>query len=87
MMVFPVRNGGYNFGMVGEKSLRQSLGGPPGGRASDPYIAIAGNFFHPTHPRTHKNIRLTLLSQILIFWEKTIRKTANQNRSTDSTEG
>ena len=31
---------------------------------------MAGNFFHPTHPRTHKNIRLTLLSQILIFWEK-----------------
>ena len=42
--------------------------GPPGGRASYPYIAM--NFFHPTHPRTHMHIRLTLLTQIVIFWER-----------------
>ena len=56
--------------IVGKLSARQSIGGPPGGRASDPYIAMAGNFFHPTHPRTHMHIRLTLLTQIVIFWEK-----------------
>ena len=31
---------------------------------------MAGNFFHPIHPRTHIHIRLTLLTQIVIFWEK-----------------
>ena len=56
--------------IVGKLSARQSIGGPPGGRASYPYIAMAGNFFHPTHPRTHMHIRLTLLTQILIFWGK-----------------
>ena len=51
--------------------MRQSLGGPPSGRASYPYIAMAGNFFHPTRPRAHMHIRLTLLTQIVTFSEKT----------------
>ena len=31
---------------------------------------MAWNFFHPTHARTHIHIRLTLLTQIVIFWGK-----------------
>ena len=66
MIAFPKRNGRKCFAIVRGSSARQSLGRPPGGRASDPCIAMAGNFFHPTHPRTHIHIRLTLLTQILI---------------------
>ena len=67
---FSNKERGECFAIVRGSSARQSLGGPPGGRASDPYIAMAGNFFHPTHPRTHIHIRLTLLTQIVTFWEK-----------------
>ena len=35
---------------------------------------MAGNFFHPTHPRPHMHIRLTLLTQIVIFWGKNVEK-------------
>ena len=31
---------------------------------------MAGKFFHTTHPHTLTDIRLTLLTQIDIFWEK-----------------
>ena len=31
---------------------------------------MAGNFFHTAHPHTLTDIRLTLLTQIVIFWEK-----------------
>ena len=63
-------NGGEQF-----RDNRRTIRGPPGGRASDPYIAMAENFFHPTHPRTHIHIRLTLLTLILIVWEKIVRAT------------
>ena len=31
---------------------------------------MAGKFFHTAHPHTLADIRLTLLTQIVIFWEK-----------------
>ena len=34
---------------------------------------MAGKFFHTAHPHTLTDIRLTLLTQIDIFWEKTGR--------------
>ncbi len=34
--------------------------------------AMAGKFFHKAHPHTLTDIRLTLLTQIDIFWEKRV---------------
>ena len=33
---------------------------------------MAGTFFHTAHPHTLTDMRLTLLTQIVIFWEKIV---------------
>ena len=35
---------------------------------------MAGKFFHTAHPHTLTDIRLTLLTQIVIFWGKQLGK-------------
>ena len=44
--------------------------GRPAGPAEVRALAMAGNFFHTAHPHTRTDMRLTLLTQIVIFWEK-----------------
>ena len=40
------------------------------GRLRSGHWPWPGNFFHTAHPHTRSHIRLTLLTQIDIFWEK-----------------
>ena len=44
--------------------------GRPAGPAEVRALAMAGNFFHTAHPHTRTDMRLTLLTQTDIFWEK-----------------
>ena len=55
--------------------------GRPAGPAEVRALAMAGNFFHTAHPHTLTDIRLTLLTQIDIFWEKRRKEGGKRTRS------
>ena len=66
MIAFPIRNGTVSVWSANGRGIIDRRAARRPGQA----ITMAGKFFHPTHPRTHMHIPLTLLTQILISWGK-----------------
>ena len=53
MIAFPIKDGGSGSRVRVAAVGLQSIDGPAGRPGGLPYIAMAGNFFHPTHPHPH----------------------------------